>query len=147
MNTIRKMFWSMLVIPFLLSGNALAGDKTPSGTIVIDETQFSVLIGGDMGGGTLMFDGKSYSFKTEGLKIGGVGAHKVHLVGKVYDLNDVADFPGIYTAAEVGITVTNWGAGVDWLENEKGVKLTIKTSSDQGLSLDGGVEGFKIKMK
>jgi len=137
----------MLVIPFLLSGNAIAGDKTPSGIITIDETQFMVLIGGDVGGGTLMFDGNSYSFKTEGLKIGGVGVHKVHLVGKVYDLKDVADFPGTYVAAEVGITVTNWGAGVDWLENEKGVKLTIKTSNDQGLSLDNGVEGFKIKMK
>lgn len=147
MNTVRKLFWSMLVIPFLLSGNAVAGDKTPSGTIVIDETQFMALIGGDMGGGTLMFQGNSYSFKTEGLKIGGVGVHKVHLAGKVYDLKNVADFPGTYAVAEVGITLTEFGKGASWLENSKGVKLAIKTSSDSGLAVDGGVEGFKIKMK
>ena len=147
MNTVRKLFWVMLVIPFLLFGNAIAGDKAPSGTLVIDETQFMVLIGGDMGGGTLMFQGNSYSFKTEGLKIGGVGIHKVHLAGKVYDLKNVADFAGVYAAAEVGITLTEWGKGVVWLENSKGVKLAIKTSSDSGLALDSGVEGFKIKMK
>ena len=147
MNTVRKLFWVMLVIPFLLFGNAIAGDKAPSGTLVIDETQFMVLIGGDMGGGTLMFQGNSYSFKTEGLKIGGVGIHKVHLAGKVYDLKNVADFAGTYVAAEVGITLTEWGKGAVWLENSKGVKLAIKTSSDSGLALDSGVEGFKIKMK
>ena len=47
----------------------------------------------------------SLSLKTGGLRIGGVGIYKVHLVGDVYDLKDVADFSGIYLAAEAGITL------------------------------------------
>lgn len=106
MNIIRKIVWAMFVVPFLLLGNVSAADeKAPSGTLVIDETQVMVLVGGDMGGGTLLLADNSYSFKTGGLKIGGLGMHKIHLVGDVYDLNDVADFPGVYFSAQAGVTL------------------------------------------
>jgi len=148
MNIYRKFVWAMFVVPLLLTGNALAADdKTPSGTLVIDETQVMLLIGGDMGGGTLLFGDNSYSFKTGGIKIGGVGVHKVHMVGEVYDLNDIADFPGVYFLAEAGAPLGDSGAGALWLKNSKGVALHIKTSSAKGIALSVGVEGFKITMK
>jgi hypothetical protein len=148
MNTYRKLFWVMLVIPFLLLGNAIAADnKTPSATLVIDETQVDALIGGDFGGGTLLFGDNSYSFKTKGLKLGSVGVHKIHLVGKVYHLNDVADFPGDYFVAEIGGTVDKLDKEGLWLKNTKGVTLHMKSSAGKGLELGIGVEGFKIKMK
>jgi len=106
LNTYRRLFWAILLLPLLLSGNAIAADdKTPSGTLVIDETQVMLLVGGDMGGGTLLFGDNSYSFKTGGIKIGGLGIHKIHMTGDVYDLNDVADFPGVYFVAEAGAKV------------------------------------------
>jgi len=148
MNTCRKLFWAILLLPLLLSGNAMAADdKTPSGTLVIDETQVMLLIGGDMGGGTLLLGGKSHSFKTGGLKIGGVGIHKLHLTGDVYDLNDVADFPGVYFAAQAGATLGNAGVGAIWLKNSKGVSLHLKSSGSQGIALSVGVEGLKISME
>ena len=147
MNTVRKLFWSMLVIPFLLSGNAVAGDKAPSGTIVIDETQVIALIGGDFGGGTLLFGDKSYSFKTKGLKLGSVGVHKIHLVGKVYHLTDVANFPGDYFVAEISGTAIDYDKEGLWLKNTKGVTLHLKSAGGTGIELGIGVEGFKIKMK
>ena len=148
MNIYRKFVWAMLLVPLLLTGNALAADdKTPSGTLVIDETQVMLLLGGDMGGGTLLFGDNSYSFKTGGIKIGGLGVHKVHMVGEVYDLNDIADFPGVYFVAEAGATLGDSGTAAIWLKNSKGVSLHMKTSEAKGIALSVGVEGLKITMK
>ena len=148
MNIYRKFVWAMLVVPLLLTGNALAAEaKTPSGTLVIDETQVMLLLGGDMGGGTLLFGDNSYSFKTGGIKIGGLGVHKVHMVGEVYDLNDIGDFPGVYFVAEAGATLGDSGTAAIWLKNSKGVSLHMKTSEAKGIALSVGVEGLKITMK
>jgi len=148
MNIYRKFVWAMLVVPLLLTGNAIAAEaKTPSGTLVIDETQVMLLLGGDMGGGTLLFGDNSYSFKTGGIKIGGLGVHKVHMVGEVYDLNDIADFPGVYFVAEAGATLGDSGTAAIWLKNSKGVSLHMKTSEAKGIALSVGVEGLKITMK
>ena len=148
MNTYRRLFWAILLLPLLLSGNVIAADdKTPSGTLVIDETQVMLLVGGDMGGGTLLFGDKSYSFKTGGIKIGGLGIHKIHMTGDVYDLNDVADFPGVYFVAEAGATLGDSGTAAIWLKNSNGVTLHMKTSEAKGIALSIGVEGLKITMK
>ena len=148
MNSYRKFVWAMFVIPLLLFGNAFAADeKAPSGTVVIDETQVMVIVGGDLGGGTLLLGDNSYSFKTGGLKIGGLGIHKIHLVGDVYDLKDVADFPGVYFVAQAGVTLGDAGKQGLWLKNSKGVTLYLKSSKAEGMALSVGVEGFKITMK
>jgi hypothetical protein len=148
MNVYRKFVWAMFIVPLLLTGNALAADKkAPSGTIVIDETQVMALLGGDMGGGTLLLGGQSYNFKTKGLKIGGVGIHKINLVGQVYHLNDVADFPGDYFEAEIDVTLFDADKGGFWLKNSKGVTLHLKSSKGEGIALDTGAEGFKVTME
>ena len=97
------------------------------------------------GGGTLLLGDNSYSFKTGGIKLGGVGIQKIHLVGDAYDLKDVADFPGVYFAAEAGIALVK-GKGGFWLKNDKDVTLHMIASAD-GIALDIGVEGLKITMK
>jgi hypothetical protein len=103
MNTIQKLFTSLVVISFLLVGigacatssgskdTAVSHDEAASATLKIDETQIMFIVGGDLGKGTLNFQGKTYTFKTGGLKLGGIGVHKVHLTGDVYKLNNVAD--------------------------------------------------------
>ena len=148
MNTYRRLFWAILLLPLLMLGNVMAADdKTPSGTLVIDETQVMLLLGGDMGGGTLLLGDKSYSFKTGGIKIGGLGIHKIHMTGDVYGLSDVADFPGVYFVAEAGVTLGDSGTAAIWLKNSKGVALHMKTSEAKGIALSVGVEGLKITMK
>ncbi len=123
-----------------------AGDTKPSGTIVIDETQVMALIGGTLGGGTLLLENNSYSFKTGGISLGAsAGVHKIHPPGKVYHLKEVADFPGTYFEAEAAITVVE-GVGGLWLENKHGVTLHL-VASDKGLALAIGAEGLRITMK
>jgi len=148
-----KRFWMklaglMLVIPFLAAASpAMAEEKTPSGKVVIDETQVMWVVGGDIGGGTLEYQGQSHEFKIAGLKLGGFGVHKVKLSGEVYDLDDIADFAGVYAAAEAGFTVGDAGKGDFWLKNDKGVRLRLKSPASEGVALDLGVEGLDIRMK
>ena len=145
---LRKLAGVLLCIPLLtVAPPAAAEDKTPSGTVVIDEDQIMWIVGGDIGGGTLEFQGKSYKFKMDGLKLGGFGVHKLKLDGDVYDLNNIADFPGVYAAAEVGFTVADAGKGDVWLKNDKGVKLRLKSPESKGLALNLGVEGVDIRLK
>jgi hypothetical protein len=147
MNWLFKHALKLLLVSLLLTaGIALAEDKTPSGTILIDETQVMWIVGGDIGGGTLEFQGESYKFKTDGLKLGGFGIHKVKLTGDVYNLENAADFAGVYVVAEAGVTLGNASKGDTVMKNDKGVILHLKSAA-QGIALDLGVEGMKVTME
>ena len=147
MNRIVKRVVWLLILPLLLSAQfAMAEDKTPSGAVVIDETQIMWIVGGDIGGGTLHFQGESYKFKTDGLKLGGFGVNHVKLTGDVYDLKNAADFAGVYGVAEAGVTLGNASKGDFVMKNDKGVILHLKAAA-QGIALDLSVEGLKVTME
>lgn len=139
-------FWLLLVTFLLSAGIARSEDKAPSGTIVIDETQVMWIVGGDIGGGTLHYQGGSRKFKTDGLKLGGFGIHKVKMTGDVYNLENAEDFTGVYGAAEAGVTLGNASKGDIVMKNDKGVILHLKSAA-QGIALDLGVEGMKVTME
>jgi hypothetical protein len=72
MNRTLRRVAGLFVVPLLLASVVMAAEEQkPSGTVVIDDTQIMWIVGGDIGGGTLHFQGKSYKFKTDGLKLGG----------------------------------------------------------------------------
>jgi hypothetical protein len=121
-----------------------ASDSAASGSIVIEETQAMLIIGGSYGGGTLNFQGDSYPFKARGLKLGGIGIHKIHLTGDVYKLEEAEDFSGTYFTAEAGITVGK-GVGGFWLQNSQGVTIHLKASAE-GLALAIGIEGMELTL-
>jgi len=147
MNKRFKIPAWLLLIPLLLSAGIVpAENTTPSGTILIDETQVMWIVGGDIGGGTLNFQGESHKFKTDGLKLGGFGIHKVKLTGDVYHLENVEDFAGVYGVAEAGATLGNASKGDFVMKNDKGVVLHLKSAA-QGIALDLGVEGMKVTME
>ena len=142
----KQAVW-LLLVPLLLSARiAMSEEKTPSATIVIDETQIMWIVGGDIGGGTLYFHGEPYKFKTDGLKLGGFGVNKVKLNGDVYNLENVKDFAGVYGVAEAGATLGNASKGDYVMKNDKGVVLHLKSAAE-GIALDLGVEGLKITME
>jgi len=134
---------SAILMSLFIATTAVAEEKTPSGTIVIDEFQVMLLIGGTQGGGTLLLDGHSHNFKVSGMKLGGIGVHKIHLVGEVYDLKNIGDLAGDYVSWQAGITAGE-GKSVLALKNKNGVKIRLKSSKDQGVALSIGVEGFTI---
>jgi len=44
------------------------------------------IVGGDIGGGTLTFQGTSCKCRPDGLKLGGFGVNKVKFTGDVHNL-------------------------------------------------------------
>jgi hypothetical protein len=148
MMTLRTFAASAALSLALVAAPALAKTEAPkpSGTIMIDETNIGLLFGGSMGGGKLVFKGKTYPFKIGGLSFGAnVGVTKSKATGTVYGLTDVSKFPGTYAKAAASMTFVGGGGGIQ-LENEHGVKMVLQTST-KGLQLDAGGGGVKITMK
>jgi hypothetical protein len=145
-----RMF-SLLGLVLVAVGLALAPgaraqeDRTPSGTVVIDQTQFAMIVSGAFGGGTLHYQGRSYGFTIGGIGVGGFGIATLHATGEVYDLHDVADFGGVYGQAGASYALGQESAGTLWLENPKGVHLHLKAERE-GIILSAGADGVIIKM-
>ena len=143
-NSIYLRFTFALSL-LLLATFVNASDTKPSGTIVIDETQVMLLIGGSKGGGTLLLEDDSYSFKTSGVTAGAkLGVEKMHVTGNVYHLEDVKNFPGNYFELEATLALVE-GVGGLWLKNKHGVTLHLKANID-GAAIAIGAEGMKITM-
>ena len=135
-------------IMLLASSLALAAEpKKADATVTIDETQFAVIVGGSVGGGKLTYQGNVHEFKIGGLTAGAnVGVSKMSASGEVYDLKDVAKFPGTYTKLDASATVGG-GVGALHLKNEHGVVMKL-TSRTQGAQLNiGSASGVKVTMK
>jgi hypothetical protein len=148
MSMLRNIAAPTLLSLALIAGPALAktASPKPSGTIMIDETNVGLLFGGSMGGGKLVFKGKTYPFKIGGLSFGAnIGVSKSKASGTVYGLNNIKDFPGTYAKAAASMTFVGGGGGIQ-LENENHVKMVLQTST-KGLQLDAGGGGVKITMK
>jgi hypothetical protein len=120
--------------------------EKPSGTVELEEVQVAFLASGSFGKGTLHFQGKTYPVKIGGLGIGGIGISTLEAIGDVYNLKNAEDFSGVYGQLRLGIVVANKSAGTLWLENTKGVKISLR-SKRKGLMLSVGADGLIVKMK
>jgi len=149
MKNYRKIAGHVLLATTLLVGSlALAADaKQPVGKVSIEEKQFGLLLGGSTGSGTLTFHGKKYPFKLKGLSAGvNVGISKMSATGAVYDLKQVAQFPGTYTKFESSVALGG-GMGGLHLKNENGVIMNLR-SRTKGLDLNlGNMSGITVMME
>ncbi len=102
-------------------------------------------VGVSWGSGVLMYQGKEYKFKINGLSIGAVGIQNTTAEGRVYNLNKLSDFSGNYAALAVGMAVGG-GAGTATMQNEKGVIIDL-ISTDQGVHFTLGPQGVKITLE
>lgn len=146
MTSIRKALSFLILGLSVLSFSASAADapKKPSGTVSINETQFALIVGGSTGGGVLTYQGKKYPFKIGGMSLGAnVGVSKLSASGEVYDLADLAKFPGTFTKLESSITLGG-GVGGTILKNENGVIMRL-TSTSEGLQLNLSASGVTVK--
>jgi hypothetical protein len=133
-----KMTGHVLLATTLWVGSlALAAEvKQSVGTISIDETQISLLMGGDFGDGTLTFHGKTYPFNLKGLgeRTSGSIEPNMNATGEVYDLTEVSQFPGVYTTLETGIALGGDAGGLR-LQNKNGVILSLHSTPSVELGL------------
>lgn len=117
-----------------------------TGTVKIEQTQIAFIGSGNLGGGTLQFQGRSYAFKIGGLGIGGFGVSKMVATGEVYNLADPRYFPGTYVQARYGFALGNASAGELWLQNGNGVVLRLKAER-KGVALSLGADAIQINFQ
>src|SRR5262252_1886224 len=107
-----------------LGPDAVKG-KAPDGTVDMQEVQAAYIGSGAAGTGVLTFQGKEYKFQVGGVGIGGIGLSTVDASGEVYNLRDLAQFPGTYGQARYGFAIGKSSAGDLWMQNEAGVILSL----------------------
>jgi hypothetical protein len=141
---VRVLIAGMLLAASLVS-NVAAEDLKKSGTVRIQQVQIAFIGSGNLGGGTLSYGGKSYRFKIGGLGIGGIGLSKITATGNVYNLKDLAYFPGAYAQARYGAVAGDASVGKLWLKNANGVVLELKAERE-GLALSLGGDAVYINL-
>jgi hypothetical protein len=127
------------------SETAGAEDLKKSGTIRIQQVQIAFIGSGNVGGGRLDFGGKSYRFKIGGLGVGGIGVSRMTATGTVYNLPDLAYFPGAYAQARYGAVIGEASVGKLWLRNANGVVLEL-VAERAGLALSLGGDAVYINL-
>ena len=124
---------------------ALAADKTPDATLRLSAGSVAVGIGVNWGSGTLSYHGKEYPVDVKGLSVGDVGVTKIEASGSVYNLSNLDDFDGNYTAVGAGLTVAG-GAGAAAMKNQHGVTVEL-VSTTQGVRVAVGGAGVDMHLK
>jgi hypothetical protein len=122
-----------------------AEELKQSGTLVIEQTQVAFIGSGNLGGGTLNFNGRNYRFTIGGLGVGGFGISKINATGKVYNLTDIGYFPGAYVQFRYGYAVADASGGELWLKNSNGVVLELDAKR-VGLAISLGGDAVYINL-
>lgn len=115
-------------------------------TIAFDIFKAGFIVGGSGGSGTLTYKGKSHRLSIGGVSLGAtIGVTKAELIGEVYNLKNVSDIAGTYTAAQAGFAVAG-GQKVADLRNTKGVQIKVR-GKQVGLALEADLSGLQIELK
>ena len=77
--------------------------------------------------------------RSPGLGVDGIGASTVDAEGEVYNLTNLAEFPGAYGLGQYGAVAGKKSVGDMWLENPHHVVLHLKAKRE-GLMLSVGAE-------
>jgi hypothetical protein len=136
-----------LVCTLMLLAGPLAAQEQPSGTVSLYATSVAVGVGVEWGRGTLtLANGQKYAFSIQGLEVAGLGYADVRAEGKVYNLQNVADFAGVYAAAEASAAAGSDGPGALTMRNQHGIVMHLSSVQD-GLKLTLGGEGLRVALK
>lgn len=143
--------WSTLVLAAFILGLSVSAaraqdEKTgPSGYVTFQAKDMGLIISGQKGEGTLDYQGQKYPFKLKGMQVGSIGKVEMNASGKVYGLDKLEDFNGIYLQGKAALALKEGKAGII-LINRHGVTMTL-VSNDDGAELALGRGGVKIKLE
>lgn len=125
--------------------HTIAADDPPSATIELSGGSVAVGIGYSWGKGTVTYQGVRHALKVNGISIVDVGISEYTASGGVYNLKNLADIEGTYTAVEAGATVAG-GVSAMAMQNDKGVVIRM-TSTRAGLQFTLAPNGVKISLE
>jgi len=120
--------------------------QAPSGTIRIEVASGGFILGLSSGSGTVTFQGREYAIGIGGLSLGAtIGFAKTELIGRVYNLSNIADISGTYTAGQAGLALAG-GKKRARLRNAKGVVLRLH-GRQIGFEATVDLSGMEIWLK
>ena len=131
--------------PASVRANLPDSNAPPPPWIELEYTSVAAGIGFGWGEGTLIFEARPYPFTMRGLGLLDLGVSRGDASGRVENLDDPADFEGVYVAAEAG-AVAGVGAAALVLRNGNGVVIRLR-SDLRGLRFTLGAEGIHIALK
>lgn len=118
-----------------------------SGTVTVSQTQIAFIGSGNLGGGKLVYQGKTYNFKIGGLGIGGFGVSTIEAKGEVYNLTNLKDFEGAYGQGRIGVVAGDISSTSKfWIENPNGVYIHLE-GKRKGVALSLGADAIYIKFE
>lgn len=124
---------------------AIAAEPEPSGRVVISSKAMAVGVGVTRGDGTLVYQGQAYPFSVDGLSVADLGIASVTYRGEVFNLNNLSDFSGNYSAGEAGIAIAE-GPSDLILKNQNGVVMRLH-GTQKGARLTFAAQGVKLQLK
>ena len=105
-----------------------------------------LIVGGSGGSGTLHHKGKAHPLSIGGVSLGAtIGATQADLTGNVYNLKEVADIEGTYTAAQASAALAGGQKRVV-MDNSRGVRVDM-TGKQIGAEFALDLNGMKISLK
>ena len=119
--------------------------RTVSATIRLKSKSIALGAGVSWGDGVISFQGKDYPFSVSELSLVDLGASSVSGTGKVYNLNNLADFSGNYIATQATFAVAGGNSELT-MTNSKGVVISL-TSQESGTQLTAGPAGINLRLK
>jgi hypothetical protein len=139
-DSIRTLTFALAV----LGAAAVLGTPVPShaatGSVRIIISRAGFVVGG--GSGTLHFQGRNYPLRVGGVSVGPLGAPRVDLFGRAYNMRTAASIHGIYSAV---IADAASGARVVRLRNWHGVVLELR--GRQGVKPTVNLNGLQISLR
>jgi hypothetical protein len=134
---------AMLILMSLVGGSAGGQDEKADATLTLSQGHAAVGAGFSWGKATLSYHGKTYPIQVQGLAVSEVGMNRAEAAGSVYNLRNLGEFSGNYTASGAGATVGG-GPVVTAMKNQHGVVIEMR-STTQGASLKLAAEGVKLR--
>ena len=129
----------------LMASVLAAAAQPPDATLKVHTVSIAVGAGYSWGGGIVTFRGKEYPCRIDGLSVGEVGISSADAVGNVYNLTNIADFSGTYTAVSTGAVLAG-GGDIATMRNQHGVVIDL-TDTSQGAKIMLAVQGVKITLE
>jgi hypothetical protein len=131
-----------LTLFMLMVWPAAAADDVPDATIELAGGSVAAGIGYTWGRGRLIYHGRLFRLKVNGLSIADVGISSYTASGDVYNLKKPTDILGTYTGVTAG-AAAGGGFSATAMRNERGVTIRM-TALRSGLALTLAPGGMTI---
>ena len=133
-----------LAAAFLMAAPVLANAQT-TGAVSLRLENFGVLMGTVGGSGVLVFNGKEYPLRVDGIYAVTIGGSRSTLTGTASNLRAAADIEGNYKAVGVGVAWRGGGRAVR-LRSDKGVILKLR-GTEVGFDASASVGRVTISLQ